>query len=176
MTPEWMDAPDWDADHALPATNAAQMACPNCGDRACVNASCEIAALRAALERAANQIGFLRGELRSAWEGKLWDLSMHNILQCADETAKQAHEALDGTPAALERTRWIPVGERLPAVNHNSYSTSVLAFSDYRAAGFPDGGSSIDKARVTPAGWQDNAGHELDCVTHWQPLPEPPQA
>lgn len=73
---------------------------------------------------------------------------------------------------AQERTRWIPVTERLP-----EYDARVLAF-DMRAKNKyigiwtrekdPDDGNDC---------WFDSAGwwYAFDEITHWMPLPEPPK-
>ena len=73
---------------------------------------------------------------------------------------------------AQERTRWIPVAERLP-----EYDARVLVF-DMRAKNKyigiwtrekdPDDGNDC---------WFDSAGwwYAFDEITHWMPLPEPPE-
>ena len=70
----------------------------------------------------------------------------------------------------MSQQRWIPVSERLP-----ENGSHVIAF-------IPKGGF-CDHGKVTQlfynsdsamGDWSDDRGH-YDCVTHWMPLPEPPE-
>ena len=70
--------------------------------------------------------------------------------------------------AALDELlpRWIPVGERLPEA-----STEVLV-----AWSLPGGGQQVDAALIFDNGmWAATVGHSIGRVTHWMPLPEPPE-
>ena len=58
--------------------------------------------------------------------------------------------------------RWIPVTERLPEENYN-----CLVCDD----GFVEEGY-----RNMVGGWYDFHGDRLKFVTHWMPLPQPPES
>lgn len=60
----------------------------------------------------------------------------------------------------LERTRWIPVSERLPTKNDADRLGRVLSYNSY-----------MDW--VDTFSW--HGVEHSDSVTHWMPLPEPPQ-
>ncbi len=62
---------------------------------------------------------------------------------------------------------WIDVRERLPET-----SVDVLAWEDYSA--IPDGWSGVSVCVYKTAEWQDGEGFPA-TVTHWQPLPPPPE-
>ena len=75
------------------------------------------------------------------------------------------HETIRG---AAEARRWISVEDRLPELG-NYFSDMVLVFVDWREQG---GGHLVRTGRFGPEGWE---GCPADAVTHWQPLPHPPQ-
>lgn len=99
---------------------------------------------------------------------ELLDAAADLIEKLTDRCARYAEEIA----VAQERTRWIPVTERLP-----EYDARVLAF-DMRAKNKyigiwtrekdPDDGNDC---------WFDSAGwwYAFDEITHWMPLPEPPK-
>lgn len=78
---------------------------------------------------------------------------------------------------ALERTRWIPCGERLPDLpdGERAYRTVIVCV---RGHTFP-----LDYEREKVRGktverwkWTWNRIYEKpDSITHWMPLPEPPE-
>ena len=72
-------------------------------------------------------------------------------------------EALDMAIEALERTRWIPVSERLPEKDK-----SVFVFTDCGETDFAYIGH-------TTGHWFTNGMLLIPTVTHWMPLPEPPE-
>jgi len=84
-------------------------------------------------------------------------------------------KAMDSlTDAFLER-RWIPASERLPA-----HDTRVLVAAKQRDGEvvvkemlFVDW--SLPPEPPAPAWSDDYGGEEFDSVTHWMPLPEPPE-
>jgi hypothetical protein len=62
--------------------------------------------------------------------------------------------------------RWIPAEERLPEAE-----AEVLV-----AWRLPGGGQQVDSARLFNNGiWVATVGHSIGRVTHWMPLPEPPE-
>lgn len=70
---------------------------------------------------------------------------------------------LDGYEKALEETRWIPIGERLPE-KPGTYMTTI----DY---GYGKYGLAVGQRYYYGSlGWND------DCVIAWMPLPEPYKA
>ena len=98
----------------------------------------------------------------------LLDAAASEIERLTDRCARYAEEIA----VLQERTRWIPVEERLPDHHEHDYVlvcvTGKTEKIDYRNAVtmvFLDGEHFIDP--------------EVDCildgVTHWMPLPEPPE-
>lgn len=73
---------------------------------------------------------------------------------------------------AQERTRWIPVTERLPEVTDGDYVLACVTWKDTHI----DYQNAVVMAFVSEDGLVDV---EMDCVldgvTHWMPLPEPPE-
>lgn len=70
---------------------------------------------------------------------------------------------------AQERTRWIPVTERLPEVWRNDENAELVNYMIYS----PDFGVDIGNYHAKAKKWLCMA---LPCtVTHWMPLPEPPE-
>lgn len=70
---------------------------------------------------------------------------------------------------AQERTRWIPVTERLPEVWRNDENAELVNYIIYS----PDFGVDIGNYHAKAKKWLCMA---LPCtVTHWRPLPEPPK-
>lgn len=70
--------------------------------------------------------------------------------------------------ASTEGLRWIPVSERIPGIEVDS---EALAFSVENVH------QLFDLAYVDEGQWFASwSGRALDSVTHWMPLPEPPDA
>ena len=73
---------------------------------------------------------------------------------------------------AQERTRWIPVTERLPEATDGDYVLACVTWKDAHI----DYQNAVVMAFVSEEGLVDV---EMDCVldgvTHWMPLPEPPE-
>lgn len=74
--------------------------------------------------------------------------------------------------AAEEKLRWIPVSERLP-IENGKY---LIYVSEHTTE------DSVQREEITSAIWSDKKwyyGHSWiprqKPVTHWMPLPEPPQ-
>lgn len=107
-------------------------------------------------------------------EGNQWETPItlcDDLAEAADRIEAQAKE-IEKLRAQLPR--WIPVTERLP-----EYGVRVLATDMYEE----DDCTGIwtrEKYPDDPDGccWIDERGwwHALDEVTHWIPLPEPPEA
>lgn len=76
---------------------------------------------------------------------------------------------------ALKRTRWIPVSER-PPVEKGWY----LVYAPYYSGGSSSGLCNINGkmfAKWNGKNWSIEVGYHKrpGCVTHWMPLPEPPE-
>ena len=73
---------------------------------------------------------------------------------------------------AQERTRWIPVTERLPEATDGGYVLACVTWKDAHI----DYQNAVVMAFVSEKGLVDV---EMDCVldgvTHWMPLPEGPE-
>lgn len=93
-----------------------------------------------------------------------------------EETALmyQAAEEIQRLEAENARMReqipqWIPVSERLPEIGqHCVFKISLRGYKDYCEAGALDGGGNICDLCGDPT-------DELKNVTHWMPLPTPPE-
>lgn len=87
------------------------------------------------------------------------------IERLTDRCARYAEEI----SVAQERTRWIPVTERLPEVWRNDETAELVNYMIYSPYFGVDIGSYHAEAKT----WLCMA---LPCtVTHWMPLPEPPE-
>jgi hypothetical protein len=104
----------------------------------------------------------------------------------ADSSASLLHYCVNHAADEIERLRderrWIPVSERLP----EEYKTVLVAINGSVSAGevrFPDSDSECgmdepwwmvfkDKRDMSPE-WASLVS--LNDVTHWMPLPEPPE-
>jgi len=72
-----------------------------------------------------------------------------------------------------EQLRWIPVGERLPEKNYSDIGDEVLVKLGYpleRTAAM-----KFDEGVFYSGGWGSPSTDWTDKVTHWMPLPEPPE-
>jgi hypothetical protein len=90
--------------------------------------------------------------------GAWWDLLIPITTIEGRKSDIELHEALDIAIAAL-RNGWISVEDRLPDEN-----TRVLVFIPYTD-------TKIDTDRILNGKWV----RWIDKITHWQPLPEPPE-
>lgn len=90
------------------------------------------------------------------------------IERLADRCARYAEEIA----VAQERTRWIPVTERLPDATDVDYVLACVTWKDTHI----DYQNAVVMAFVSEEGLVDV---EMDCVldgvTHWMPLPEGPE-
>ena len=97
--------------------------------------------------------------------------------QTTDYVASDIKEKLNAVPAAdvVERLRWIPVTERLPEeqINPNTqdfeYVLCATIWGDVRPFKY---GTPIGQKE---AHFWNGAGYVDTYVTHWMPLPEPPE-
>mgnify|MGYP000665904103 CR=1 FL=1 len=87
--------------------------------------------------------------------------------QCFHTTFPAFADAWAETPAP--QLRWIPVTERLPEVWRNDETAELVNYMIYS----PDFGVDIGNYHAKAKKWLCMA---LPCtVTHWMPLPEPPE-
>lgn len=90
------------------------------------------------------------------------------IEKLTDRCARYAEEIA----VAQERRRWIPVTERLPEATDGDYVLACVTWKDTHI----DYQNAVVMAFVSEEGLVDV---EKDCVlhgvTHWMPLPEPPE-
>ena len=90
------------------------------------------------------------------------------IEKLTDRCARYAEEIA----VAQERTRWIPVTERLPETTDGDYVLACVTWKDAHI----DYRDAVVMAFVSEDGLVDV---EMDCVldgvTHWMPLPEGPE-
>ena len=90
------------------------------------------------------------------------------IEKLTDRCARYAEEIA----VAQERTRWIPVTERLPETTDGDYVLACVTWKDAHI----DYRDAVVMAFVSEDGRVDV---EMDCVldgvTHWMPLPEGPE-
>lgn len=124
--------------------------------------------------RDTNLVNALRKHAEWAEENQ-WETPItlgDDLTEAADRIEAQAKE-IEKLRAQLPR--WIPVEERLP-----EYNARVLVIDVY--AGDGDEFIAIwtrEEYPDDPDGccWIDERGwwHALDEVTHWMPLPEPPE-
>lgn len=121
--------------------------------------SCDVDAVGlAAADRIANQITHI-----AALQQEIEKLRAQNE-QLRESAALVAKESAE----LLER-RWIPVEERLPEVWRNDETAELVNYMIYS----PDFGVDIGNYHAKAKKWLCMA---LPCtVTHWAPLPEPPE-
>mgnify|MGYP004644509711 CR=1 FL=1 len=96
-----------------------------------------------------------------------------DLLAAADRIANQSthilalQKEIEGLRAQMPR--WIPVTERLPEVWRNDETAELVNYMIYS----PDFGVDIGNYHAKAKKWLCMA---LPCtVTHWMPLPEPPE-
>lgn len=87
------------------------------------------------------------------------------IERLTDRCARYAEEIA----VLQERTRWIPVTERLPEVWRNDDTAELVNYMIYS----PDFGVDIGNYHAKAKKWLCMALPAR--VTHWAPLPEPPE-
>ena len=92
-----------------------------------------------------------------------------NASVCSKELMKQVADAIE----ELSKPRWIPVTERVPGIDDGDWVLGVVN-------GFAYG--IVYKNAIVTVEYYENSGcwslHDLDAkvaVTHWMPLPEPPE-
>lgn len=85
-------------------------------------------------------------------------------LRNAKEFPEHYEEVSELAIDLLERTRWIPVSERLPEIE-----TEVIVFS-----GLLMWIAFLTKEKVWEIVGHDET-YDQSLVTHWMPLPEPPK-
>lgn len=99
---------------------------------------------------------------------ELLDAAADLIEKLTDRCARYADEIA----VAQERARWVPVEERLPDATDVDYVLACVTWKDTHI----DYQNAVVMAFVSEEGLVDV---EMDCVldgvTHWMPLPEPPE-
>ena len=133
------------------------LACIGCGrGHNCGVSGCAI--MREAADRIANQsthIAALQMEIEK--------------LRGQNEQLREAAALVTKESAELLERRWIPVDERLPEVWRNDETAELVNYMIYS----PDFGVDIGNYHAKAKKWLCMA---LPCtVTHWAPLPEPPE-
>ena len=63
-------------------------------------------------------------------------------------------------------SKWISVNDRLPKGNYDSDLVDVYSVLQ---------GRIIDCNYINNDYWMTGTGYEIDDVTHWMPLPAPPE-
>ena len=90
------------------------------------------------------------------------------IEKLTDRCARYAEEIA----VAQERTRWIPVTERLPEISHSWGISNIVLCIISDPSGYPPPNPGLciylEDGRWTCHG-------QIVRVTHWMPLPEPPE-
>lgn len=83
----------------------------------------------------------------------------HDYSKCVETLGVEAADAIE----RLQKPQWIPVTERLP-----EFDTEVLVYAYNH---------NIWVWEYHGNAWEAEDGfyHEVDVVTHWMPLPEPPK-
>lgn len=90
-------------------------------------------------------------------------------LRAQNEQLREAAALVTKESAELLERRWIPVEERLPEVWRNDETAELVNYMIYS----PDFGVDIGNYHAKAKKWLCMA---LPCtVTHWAPLPEPPE-
>lgn len=90
-------------------------------------------------------------------------------LRSQNEQLREAAALVAKESAELLERRWIPVTERLPEVWRNDETAELVNYMIYS----PDFGVDIGNYHAKAKKWLCMA---LPCtVTHWMPLPEPPE-
>ena len=90
-------------------------------------------------------------------------------LRGQNEQLREAAALVTKESAELLERRWIPVEERLPEVWRNDETAELVNYMIYS----PDFGVDIGNYHAKAKKWLCMA---LPCtVTHWAPLPEPPE-
>ena len=90
-------------------------------------------------------------------------------LRSQNEQLREAAALVTKESAELLERRWIPVEERLPEVWRNDETAELVNYMIYS----PDFGVDIGNYHAKAKKWLCMA---LPCtVTHWAPLPEPPE-
>lgn len=91
------------------------------------------------------------------------DIRHHLAALNSGQQQREGELLLLAAAAALDKGRWIPVSERMP--DH----TNTVIVGDEHGVWFANRENKL-------AGWWDTCGGGMmENVTHWMPLPEPPQ-
>lgn len=124
-------------------------------------------------------IEIIAGQMRSQVDDGIYkvvqeygiNVDKERLLQALKDAKEFWHEGYkDGYRAAVwERPRWISVEERLPEIEMHGTSRVVLAWEPEHGRCF---GMVYDNGQGKR--WF-SGGVEIPNITHWMPLPEPPE-
>ena len=110
----------------------------------------------------------LRAEANTNMAGLLSKESRGALLLC--DFIHRMDAGLRDSLAALS-PEWIPVSERLPEVKEGGYSDTVLAYVE---SGQMYSAWIVDFDELD-RGWRSDRYLLNEIITHWQPLPAPPE-
>lgn len=95
-------------------------------------------------------------KLREVPHGKIKDGTLQNIFNRANEIASP--------PAHIDRSEWISVKERLP----KDFDQALVYDGDEH---YPIGICHKGESGI----WHSDMAYGMGTITHWMPLPEPPE-
>ena len=103
------------------------------------------------------------------------EINCYTINEYTERLEKRIIELEAELARLREATRWIPVGERLPEIGEENDSADVLI---YELDGFIYSGYLHERPDDGDKCWvYDNSGSGVfdGAITHWCPLPQPPE-
>lgn len=83
-----------------------------------------------------------------------------------EKPSRDNRKLLDAAADALERQRWIPVSERLPAIGERVLVARVYA---------KDLPLRVEQGTYSVGGWWRVYGANVKRVEYWRPMPLPPE-
>ena len=98
--------------------------------------------------------------LRRCGEQKCKNCEYEHVLGCVTKMNERAADAIEALSKTEKTTRWIPVTERLP---ERSGTYLVYVYGD------------VTDLNYWRGEWHRLGDDYTKAVTHWMPLPEPPE-